>query len=93
MKRYFYKVPPHVAASEAAELYRYMALGATDKTEYLDKRNQCIFNSLENLMQQIGRVGTRELIQYLNEQELLNAVGGVGYVTKVFNGLEPMEAV
>jgi len=92
-KRYFYSVPSHVALCEAAELYNFMASGEATKTNYLDKRHQCIFNNLESLMQQIGRVGTQELVSYLNEQNLLNAAGGLGYVQKIFNCLEPMEAV
>ena len=92
MKRYYYEIPPHVAMNEAAELYRYMALGVSAKTEYLDKRHQTIFNNLEYLQGQIGRVGTQDLAAYLAEHNLLNAAGGLSYVQKVFNSLEPMEA-
>jgi len=92
-KHYFYQVPSHVSNAEAAELYRFMATGETEKTEYLDKRNQLIFDNLKNLIQQIGRVGTQQFCQYLTDQNLLNAAGGLAYVHKVFDSLEPMEAV
>ena len=91
-KRYFYQVPSHVSVVEAAALYDYMAKGETDKTEYLDKRNQCIFDSLEHLTGQIGRVGTQELAAYLTDQQLLEKAGGLGYLQKVFSSLEPIEA-
>jgi hypothetical protein len=94
-KRYFFEVPSHVAMVEAAALYNFMALGETTKTEYLDKRHQYIFSNLENLMEQVGTgcVGTQELCAYLSEQNLLNAAGGLAYVQKIFNCLEPMEVV
>jgi len=91
-KRYFYSVPTHVQIYEAAELFNFMASGEATKTEYIDRRNQCIFDNLERLMQQIGRVGTQELVSYLSDQNLLNTAGGGDYVKKVFNSLEPEEA-
>jgi replicative DNA helicase len=93
MKRCFYQVPAHVSYAEAAELYRYMATGETAKTEFLDKRNQLIFDVLEHLIKQVGRVGTEQFCQYLTEHDLLNAAGGLPYVQKIFNYLEPLEAV
>ena len=93
MKRYFYQVPQHVSYYEAAALFQYMATGEPEKTQFLDKRNQLIFDVLEHLQQQVGRVGTRQFIQYLTEHDLLNAAGGLDYVQKVFNSLEPLEAV
>jgi len=93
MKRCFFQVPPHVSSIEAAELYRFMATGETTKTEFLDKRNQLIFDVLEHLIQQAGRVGTRQFCQYLIENDLLNAAGGLDYVKKIFCSLEPLEAV
>jgi replicative DNA helicase len=92
-KRYFYQVPSHVALVEAAQLYDFMATGETTKTEYRDKRHQCIFYNLQHLLGQIGRMGTQQLAAYLTEQNLLNAAGGLGYIQKVFDSLEPAEAV
>ena len=93
MKKYFYQVPIHVSTMEAAELYEYMATGEATRIEYLDKRNQIIFDSLEHLTCQLGRVGTQDLIQYLTEYRLLENVGGLTYVQRVFNSLEPEEAI
>jgi len=93
MKRYFFQVPAHVSYAEAAALYEFMAKGETTKTEYLDKRNQQIFDSLETLIQQEGLVGTRRLCEFMDEYSLLSAAGGLAYVKKVFNHLEPLEAV
>ena len=93
MTRHFYTVPSHVAMVEAYELFCYMATGETKKTEYLDPRHQCIFNILENLLRQIGRVGTQQLVADLSRQHLLEKAGGLAYVQKVFNCLETMEAV
>lgn len=92
-RRYFYKVPAHVSYAEAAELYSLMATGETTKTDYLDKRNQLIFEHLSRLMEMIGSVGTQQFTAYLTEQNLLIAAGGSGYIQKVFGCLEPEEAV
>jgi hypothetical protein len=91
VKLYHYDVPSHVATCEAAALYEFMARGKTEKREYLDRRNQCLFDSLEHLIQMLGRIGTQELVSYLSDQELLNTAGGLSYVQKVFNHLEPLE--
>ena len=91
--RYFYEVPAHVAAAEAAMLYELMATGETTKTDYLDKKNQFIFDNLSHLMEQVGRVGTQQFTAYLTDQNLLNAAGGLGYIQKVFNCLEPQEVI
>jgi hypothetical protein len=65
-----------------------MATGEARKTKFLDKRNQIIFNNLEHLKCQLGEVGTRELITYLAEYNLLEAAGGSIYIEKVFDNLE-----
>jgi len=91
VKRNFYQVPAHVAAAEAAALYEFMATGEPEKTQFLDEKNQILFDSLENLMAQAGRVGTEQLCQYLIEMNLLDSVGDLAYVKKVFACLEPAE--
>ncbi|MCL2185255.1 MAG: hypothetical protein FWB86_05290 [Treponema sp.] len=92
-KRYYYDVPNHVTISEAADLYRTMATGIVTKTDYLDEKNQIIFDTLIHLTTQCGFIGTKELIAYLTEFKVLEAAGGLAYVQKVFNGLEPAEAL
>ena len=92
-KRYYYQVPVHVANAEAAALYEFMATGEETKKDYLDERNQIIHDNLEHLINVSGRVGTQEFIQYLTEYKVLENAGGLSYVQKVFNSLEPMEAI
>jgi replicative DNA helicase len=93
MKQYFYEVPDHVSVTEAAALYEYMATGKTKKTEYLKEKNQVIYNQIENLNQKNGRIGTQQLINHLTEYNLLDNCGGLSYIQKVFNGLEPEELI
>jgi hypothetical protein len=92
-KRYFFQVPNHVSTVEAANLFEFMATGETNKTEYLDERNQIIHDNLELLINQIGRIGTQDLVSYLTEYKLLDIAGGTDYVKKVFNCLELEEAI
>jgi len=95
-KRYFYEVPAHVSYAEAAALYRFMATGETEKTEFLKKENQIIFDTLQTLLQPDGRgitrscIGTRELIEYLDSTHTLDAAGGLAYINKIFGSLEPV---
>jgi len=91
----YFEVPSHVSIAEAASLYRFMATQQPSQTKFLDKRNQFIFDELNCYMKDAwgGRryVGTHEFIMRLTESELLEKAGGIGYVQKVFNGLEPEE--
>jgi hypothetical protein len=57
----------------------------------LDKRNQILFDNLSHLQEQIGMTGTQQLILFLQSQNQIEAAGGVEYVRKVFDGLEPAE--
>jgi replicative DNA helicase len=89
MKVNYFDVPITVAYAEAADLYRLMAIGDCRRKTFLDKRHQILFNNLTTLQQQIGIVGTNQLIQYLSEYRKIDEAGGVAYVKKVFNNLEP----
>jgi len=91
MKKKFFKPPAHVLNNEAAALYEQMALGSAIKSQFLDRRNQIIFDTLIDLQKQTYCPGSEELIAYLAESNLLEAVGGIDYVQKVFCGLEPSE--
>jgi hypothetical protein len=96
-KRYFYQVPAHVSTAEAAALYEFMATLEPNKTKFLDKCNQCIFDVLNDLTIGIDGyryfIGTQELIHHLSDNDFLEKAGGLAYVQKVFNSLEPMGAV
>ena len=91
MKRYFFKIPAHVAMYEAAALYDLMARGECDRSKFLDERHQLFFDTLTHLHKQTGMTGTQELVEYLREHGLLESAGGIAYVQKVFNCLEPAE--
>jgi len=90
MKRFFI-TPNAVAVVETAALFRLMATGESDMKDFLDKKNQILFDNLSHLQEQIGQVGTQQLISYLNEQNLIEDAGGESYVKKIFCGLEPAE--
>jgi hypothetical protein len=91
MKRYFFKVPAHVAMIEAAALFDLMALGECDRSEFLDQRHHTLYGCLVHLQRQNGMTGTQELVCYLREHGLLEVAGGIAYVQKVFGCLEPAE--
>jgi len=91
MKNKYFNVPSNVANSEAADLYRLMAIGECERNIFLDKRHQIIFDHLTHLKQKLGVIGTLQLISYLIEQNLIDVAGGESYVNKIFCGLEPAE--
>jgi hypothetical protein len=91
MKRYYFKISPQESVFEESQLYRFMAYGESLTKIFLDKRNQILFDHLSHLQEQIGPVGTQQLISYLIEQNLITEAGGESYVKKIFYGLEPSE--
>ena len=88
MIRNFFQVPNHVLTMETAFLFEFMATGKTIKKEYLDKRNQIIYDNLDHLINQNGRIGTKEFVSYLTEYNLLETAGGIDYINKVFDSFE-----
>ena len=86
-------VPPHVALTEAAALFEFMVTKKTTRTEFLYKRHKIIFDALEWISRDRYFIGTRELIDYLTDEQQLNEAGGEAYIKKIFAGFEPAEAV
>jgi len=91
MKRYYFKISPQESVFEESQLYRFMAYGESLTKIFLDKRNQIIFDNLSHLQEQIGPVGSQQLISYMIEQNLIEEAGGESYIRKIFCGLEPAE--
>ena len=77
---------------EAGILYKFMVYGKLHwKTpNFTDKRNAVIYDILLHLKTQLGFYGCSEslLIDYLTEYDLLDKVGGVERIKKIFGGYE-----
>jgi len=91
MKHIFFVVPKNVEYVEAADLFRLMAIGESDRKVFLDRKHQILFDHLTHLQEQVGPAGTELLIQSLTDEGRIDDAGGIAYVKKVFNGLEPSE--
>ena len=91
MKRNYYSVPLHVAYTEAAELYRLMAVGECNQVSFLERRHQILYDNLFELKKQVFTPGTNLLIEFLKDVNILETAGGEAFVRKVFNNLEPLE--
>jgi hypothetical protein len=92
MKQPFFNVHSFISQIEPYFLFRLMAIGESPIKEFLDKRNQILFDTLTHLQKQNGLTGTHELCRYLASQNQLEAAGGLVYIQKVFASFEPEES-
>jgi len=86
---YDYSLPFYANNVEAYSLFYFMVTGDEIQTHYLNPRHKWINLAIEGMYKSgwANNMGTKQLIQYLHEQDWIDRAGGEFYVKKLFGDL------
>jgi len=87
---YNYQPPFYADYVEAYSLFHFMITGKPKQTHYLNPRHKWLHLAIKGMYESgwADNMGTKQLILYLHEQDLIDRVGGEGYVKKLFKDLD-----